>query len=214
MRKQASFSLAMAIFITLQSSFRACRSGRQRHLQITSNTPLFMGKKLQRSINRHKAWKSAQKWETKEMCVFPLHLEKSYLLVSHLPGFLHSTHQLSVYIPGIQYLAVTSNTVRNKHVNLIIYCPWEIHWPEVFSVPQQGEQSLASSWHLPGRGCTHLQVLWGSVTICSLPLSTALSPPLLRKSPSNLAARHTITHLPAQTPLPTPTKSMHKSHCK
>lgn len=181
MRKQTSLSLAMAIFIVQQPSFRACGSGRQRHLQITSNTPLFMGKKLQRSINRHKAWKSVQKWETEKMCEFPLHLEKSYLLVSHPSGLLRSTHHLSVRIPGIQYLAVTSNKVRNKHVNLIIYCPWEIHWPELFSVPQQGEQSLASSWHLPGKGCTHLQVLWGSVTICSLPVSIAPSLPLLRK---------------------------------
>lgn len=32
-------------------------------------------------------------------------------------------HHFSVHTPDIQYLAVTSNKVREKHVNLIIYLP-------------------------------------------------------------------------------------------
>lgn len=86
MRKHTSLSLGMATFTVQLPNFRACRPGRCKHPQMVSNTPLFVNKKLQRSINRHKTWKS------EEMLLFPLSLEKSYLSMPQLSGFLlHGT---------------------------------------------------------------------------------------------------------------------------
>lgn len=123
MRKHTSLSLRMATFTLQLPNFRAHKAERCKNPQMVSNTPLFVNKKLRRSINRHKTWKAAQDGNRKKCFYFLSLWRKGICRASTFWLLVVWYHHFSVHTPDIQYLAVTSNKVREKHVNLIIYLP-------------------------------------------------------------------------------------------
>lgn len=102
--------------------FRAHRLGRCKHPQRASDTPLCE-QKASKQHQQVQDMESSTRRQSKEVLLFPLFEEKLFAPASASWSVVVQYHRLSSHILGVQYLEVTSNKVREKRINLIIYLP-------------------------------------------------------------------------------------------